>query len=92
MSAAYLTKYRTCLQATDAIVEYATLHGKPFAVVPCCVFPRLFKHRQLLPEGGSVESIEDLLEYLTRMGGQGTQLERLAFEGRNQVVFKQVLS
>ena len=68
------------------------LHGKPFAVVPCCVFPRLFKHRQLLPEGATVESIEDLLEYLMRMGGQGTKLERLAFEGRNQVVFNKVLS
>ena len=70
-------------------MEYATRHEKPFAVVPCCVFPRLFKHRQLLPEGARVDFIEDLLEYLMRMGGKGTRMERLAFEGRNQVVYKQ---
>ena len=25
---------------TDAIVDFAVHAGKPFAVVPCCVFPR----------------------------------------------------
>ena len=27
-------------QATDSIVDFAMHFGKPFAVVPCCVFPR----------------------------------------------------
>ena len=27
-------------EATEAIVDCALAHGKPFAVVPCCVFPR----------------------------------------------------
>ena len=27
-------------QATDAIVDFALQAGKPFAVIPCCVFPR----------------------------------------------------
>lgn len=27
-------------QATDSIVNFAMQFGKPFAVVPCCVFPR----------------------------------------------------
>lgn len=27
-------------QATDSIVDFAMQYGKPFAVVPCCVFPR----------------------------------------------------
>ena len=35
------------LQATDAIVDNALQAGKPFAVVPCCVFPRLFSSRRL---------------------------------------------
>ena len=35
------------LQATDSIVDFAVKTGKPFAVVPCCVFPRLFRHRRL---------------------------------------------
>lgn len=34
-------------QATDSIVEFAVKTGKPFAVVPCCVFPRLFSYRRL---------------------------------------------
>ena len=28
-------------------MDYAVKTGKPFAVVPCCVFPRLFRHRRL---------------------------------------------
>ncbi len=34
-------------QATDAILDAALALGKPFAVVPCCVFARLFPHRTL---------------------------------------------
>lgn len=33
-------------QATDAIVDAAVRFGKPFAVVPCCVFPSLFPQRR----------------------------------------------
>ena len=35
-------------QATEAIVDYALLSGRPFAVVPCCVFPKLFPTRRLV--------------------------------------------
>jgi hypothetical protein len=35
-------------QVTDSIVEAALKYSKPFAVVPCCVFPYLFPHRRLL--------------------------------------------
>ena len=38
------------MQATDAIVEFAVLHKKPFAVVPCCVFPRLFPQRRIIAD------------------------------------------
>uniref|UniRef100_A0A7S3XZ55 Uncharacterized protein n=2 Tax=Heterosigma akashiwo TaxID=2829 RepID=A0A7S3XZ55_HETAK len=34
-------------QATDAIVAQGLLHRKPFAVVPCCVFPESNPHRVL---------------------------------------------
>lgn len=34
-------------QATDSILDFALECGKPFAIVPCCVFPRLFPHRRL---------------------------------------------
>jgi hypothetical protein len=32
-------------QATGSIVEFAMENDKPFAVIPCCVFPRLFPYR-----------------------------------------------
>ena len=35
-------------QATETIVDYALLSGRPFAVVPCCVFPKLFPTRRLV--------------------------------------------
>ena len=34
-------------QATDSIVDFAMQFGKPFAVVPCCVFPRCAACTQL---------------------------------------------
>ncbi len=33
--------------ATEAIVDAALLYGKPFVVVPCCVFPNLFRERYI---------------------------------------------
>ena len=35
-------------QATESIVDFALSVGKPFAVVPCCVFPKLFADRRLV--------------------------------------------
>lgn len=62
-------------------------HGKPFAVVPCCVFPRLFKHRRL-KDGLPVNEHAELVQYLRNMGGQCCQVDYLTFEGMNQVVFR----
>ena len=39
-------------QATGAIVEFAVKHRKPFIVVPCCVFSRLFPNR-FVPSSGT---------------------------------------
>ncbi|KXZ53943.1 hypothetical protein GPECTOR_6g861 [Gonium pectorale] len=41
-------------QATEAILDFALQGGKPFALLPCCVFPRLFPGRRLRlrPGGG----------------------------------------
>ena len=33
--------------ATEAIVDAALLYGKPFIIVPCCVFPNLFRERYI---------------------------------------------
>jgi len=34
-------------QATVDVVDAALRHGRPFAVVPCCVFAHLFPERRL---------------------------------------------
>jgi hypothetical protein len=34
-------------QATESIMAFAKAHGKPFAIVPCCVFPALFPDRRV---------------------------------------------
>ena len=37
-------------EATEAIVDFARARGKPFAVVPCCVFPAMFPDRRVRRE------------------------------------------
>jgi hypothetical protein len=50
-------------QATDYIVRAARHYGKPFALVPCCVFPSEFPGRRL-SNGAKVVTYPQLLEYL----------------------------
>lgn len=81
--------------ATEAIVEIALHFRKPFIVVPCCVFPNLFRHR-LVPMidddgkecGGDeakmvpVRNHEQFCRYLA-MKDSNFVVEELPFEGRN---------
>ncbi|KAF9363593.1 hypothetical protein BGX34_003754 [Mortierella sp. NVP85] len=53
-------------QATEPIVKAALKTGKPFAVIPCCVFGRDNPHRRLL---------KSLLSTTTNDGVQWTQTE-----------------
>ena len=72
-------------QATEAIVDFANLYDKPFAIVPCCVFPELFNHRRDR-QGAPVTERMALVEYLAdKTGGS---VEYLDIEGANQVVFR----
>jgi hypothetical protein len=76
-------------EATEPIVDYALEAGLPFAVMPCCVFPRLFPERRLDSGGGRlvpVEGYAQLVQYLMQKGG-GSQ-EVLGFVGANVVVFR----
>ena len=50
-------------QATEAIVDVALSLGIPFAVVPCCVFPKLFPQRRLT-SGQRVKNCGGSLRYL----------------------------
>ncbi|KAI8332118.1 hypothetical protein BC941DRAFT_381974 [Chlamydoabsidia padenii] len=78
-------------QATEPIVDTALRLGKPFAVVPCCVFGRENLHRRLATTGGPVETTQDLIQYLCEKdtGGYGGKINTayLDFEGKNQVVY-----
>jgi hypothetical protein len=72
-------------QATEAIVDFALEYNKPFAIVPCCVFPQLFQHRRDR-KGKPVSQRKQLVEYLIDKT-QG-KLAYLDIEGANQVVFR----
>ena len=50
-------------QATDDVVFMCMEHFKPFACVPCCVFPNMFSHRKL-KSGKSVRLHAELVQYL----------------------------
>ena len=53
-------------QATEAIVDaaLASTPPKPFAVIPCCVFPSLFPDRRQ-PDGTPVRTLPQFVAYLT---------------------------
>jgi hypothetical protein len=80
-------------QATDAAVDFALAHGKPFAVVPCCTYARDFPHRRRPPGpgrpkgGGPVTTHAHLVEYLLAKAPGVIQCETLPFEGKNVVVY-----
>ena len=67
-------------QATEAIVDAGLKYGKPFAVVPCCVFADLF------PARGGVRTHAELCAYLASKAGCDTGF--LRFEGKNKVVYR----
>ena len=45
--------------ATEAIVDAAILFNKPFVVVPCCVFPNLFRQRFLVVKTPSTDNTSE---------------------------------
>ena len=56
--------------STEPIVDIAIKYNKAFAVVPCCVFPNLFKQRRT-DEGREVRSTDDFIRYLQVVRGGG---------------------
>lgn len=71
--------------ATEAIVDYALSCGKPFAVVPCCVFCKLFPGRRA-PDGQAVRSYAQFVDYL-QAKSPSIQRKELDFAGRNVVLW-----
>ncbi len=72
--------------ATDAIVDFALEHGKPFALLPCCVYRKQFPDRRV-PSGGTVKTYEELLDHL-QARCDGIQRASLGFEGRDVVLYR----
>jgi hypothetical protein len=73
-------------QATEPIIDAALSLNKPFAVVPCCVFPDLFPERVGV-DGAPVRSYAQFLEYL-RSKDPGIETAYLPFRGRSRVLYK----
>ena len=73
-------------QATEPIIDAALSLNKPFAVVPCCVFPDLFPERVGV-DGAPVRSYAQFLEYL-RSKDPGIETAYLPFQGRSRVLYK----
>ena len=72
-------------QATEAVVDAALRLGKPFAVVPCCVFAAEFPARRRR-NGDGVCAYGSLLDYLQEKDGR-IERANLTFRGRNVVLF-----
>ncbi|KAG2433860.1 hypothetical protein HXX76_008214 [Chlamydomonas incerta] len=77
-------------QAAEFAVRLALAAGKPFALVPCCVYAAEFPRRKLR-SGEQVRSYAQLLAYLQELGGgSGGQVvaRELPFEGKNVLLYR----
>mmetsp|Transcript_8242 Transcript_8242/g.10463 ORF Transcript_8242/g.10463 Transcript_8242/m.10463 type:complete len:381 (+) Transcript_8242:150-1292(+) len=72
-------------QPTEDILDLAILCNKPFAIIPCCVYPGLFPNRKLI-SGEAVESYQDFIQYLLEKDDR-LQTTTLNIEGKNRVIY-----
>jgi hypothetical protein len=73
-------------ECTEEVVDAALAASLPFAVVPCCVFSRLFAGRRLPSTGERVRTHGQLCEFLAAKA-VGTERAVLGFAGKPDVVF-----
>ena len=73
-------------EATEFVVDAAVKRRVPFAVVPCCVFGRLFPGRRMPQTGAPVATYDDFLTYLMNKD-PAIQRSTLNFDGANQVLW-----
>ena len=69
-------------EATEAAIDLALLLQVPFAVVPCCVFPKYFPFRRL-SSGRSVSSFPDFIRYLLEKHPK-IRVGKLPFHSKHQ--------
>jgi hypothetical protein len=74
--------------ATEAIVDAALRYEKPFCVIPCCVFPKLFPQRMVREDDRQVQvrTHEQFCRYLVERDSRFV-METLPFEGRNVAIW-----
>ena len=72
-------------EATEYIVDLALCHCKPFAVVPCCVFPSLFPGRVVATKGSAepeqeqqYEEVRTLPQFLDYLQAKHPAIKRAA--------------
>ncbi|CAE7606835.1 KEAP1 [Symbiodinium natans] len=71
-------------EATEAVVDAALRLRRPFVVVPCCVFARLFPTRTL--DGRAVATLPEFREFLRRKH-PSIREEILPFAGANVALY-----
>lgn len=69
-------------EVTEPIVDYALKFGKPFAVVPCCVFAHLFDRPH-------VSSYHKFCDYLANKD-PSIRIDFLPVDGKNKVIYRNV--
>ncbi|KAL3934592.1 MAG: hypothetical protein SGBAC_009722 [Bacillariaceae sp.] len=76
-------------QATEAIVDASLRLCVPFAILPCCVMPKLFPNRKQKRHGDPVRSYSTFCQYLLDKAPMGVdfRVEHLYFQGRNKVIY-----
>ena len=72
-------------EATSPIVECSLRARKPFAVVPCCVYPSMFPHRRT-PSNEPVRTYTQLCEHIVGLSPD-VRTALLDIPGRNLVCF-----
>ncbi len=73
-------------EATVPIVQIAEKYKKPFAVVPCCVFPSKFGDR-VLKNGENVVDYLHLIKYIEEISSD-VSTSFLQIQGRNRILYK----
>ncbi|CAE8634860.1 unnamed protein product [Polarella glacialis] len=71
-------------EATEPIVDLALARNLPFAVLPCCVYPKQFQRKSLC--GAGVRKHGAFIEYLMEKDPR-IRVASLPFVGRNTCVF-----
>jgi len=77
-------------EATDAIVDFAVAHNKPFVVLPCCVCAEQFPDRKL-KNGQAVKSFDEFVGYLMAKH-PGNEQAKMGYLGPNLVIFNRMLT